>query len=432
MTTIIHTADWHLGASLDSVSLLEDQRRFLDWLLEVIQEEVDVLLVSGDIFDRRNPSAEALTLYYRFLARLSALDPAPVAIITAGNHDSPSRLDAPSEILDALRIRVVGGVGPQEAWAEQLLIPIPDAERPRVVVAAVPYVHEYTLGVNPVGLASIELKQAMYKAFAGLYQSLAKEAARRWPDAPRIAMGHLTVGGDQVDRDDFPNEIHQVGTIQALPPTLFGKGWDYVALGHIHRPMPVGSDLCRYSGTPVAISFGEGSPERQLRVLELPEGGGLRHRALPVPRNRMLVKLEGTEQEVLDRLSETVFRGEPEPLLRLEVTVPRWDPTLDQRARQAVSDLGDPKPRLLSVVQRTARATEDPAGSGGDVPALETLQPDEVFRRLVTARRGGAAPEDADALMVAFRHILSARPEEEPHGFGGRQEGQVEDREVLR
>ena len=432
MTRIIHTADWHLGASLDSVSLLEDQRRFLDWLLEVIQKEgVDVLLVSGDIFDLRNPSAEAQTLYYGFLARLASLDPAPAAIITAGNHDSPSRLDASSEILDALRIRVVGGLGPEETRGEELLVPLPDAESPRVVVAAVPFVHEYTLGVNPVGLEPGKLREAMHKAFSDLYRDLAREAAHRWPDAQRIAMGHLTVGGGPVDRDDFPNEIHQVGTIQALPPSLFGEDWDYVALGHIHRPMPAGSDHCRYSGTPVAISFGEASPERQLRLLELDDDGGISHRAIPVPRHRTLVKLGGTEEEVVGRLPETVFTGELEPLLRVEVTVPRWDPTLDQRIRQAVADLGDPKPRLLSVLQRTAEATGDPAGQGNDVPALEDLQPDEVFRRLVTARRGGAGPEDADALMVAFRDILSADPEEEPRGAGGRHEGQVEGREVL-
>ncbi|TVR66466.1 MAG: exonuclease subunit SbcD [Gemmatimonadales bacterium] len=409
---ILHTADWHLGASLDSVSLLEDQRRFLDWLLEVIREEgIDALLVSGDVFDLRNPSAEAQSLYYRFLARLAALDPAPVAVITAGNHDSPSRLGAPSELLDALRIRVVGGVGPRETWARRLLVPLPDPEAPRVVVAAVPYVHEYALGVSPVGLAPGELGRAMHDAFADLYGTLAEEAARRWPGARRMAMGHLTVGGGPVDRDDFPNEIHQVGTIDALPPSLFGEGWDYVALGHIHRPMAAGDPHCRYSGTPVAISFGEGSPARQVRLLEISGDGpddGIRHRARPVPRHRSLVKLRGMEEEVLAGLGEAEFFGELEPLLRVEVTVSRWDPTLELRIREAVAALGAGGPRLLAVVQRTAGGGEDPEAHGEPVQALEDLRPDEVFRRLVRARRGGEAPDDDDALMVAFREILSA------------------------
>jgi len=447
---ILHTADWHLGASLDSVSLMEDQRRFLDWLLEVIQDEgIDALLVSGDVFDLRNPSAEAQSLYYRFLARLAALDPAPVAVITAGNHDSASRLGAPAELLDALRIRVVGGVGPRETWPERLLVPLPDAERPRVVVAAVPYVHEYTLGVSPVGLAPGELGRAMHDAFADLYETLAREAEHRWPQARRIAMGHLTVAGGPLDRNDFPNEIHQVGTIDALSPTLFGTGWDYVALGHIHRPMRAGSSHCRYSGTPVAISFGEGSPARQVRLLDVPEDGepghrarsdagglphrsrsdagglphrslfdavGISHRALPVPRNRTLVRLEGTEEEVLAGLRETAFPGELEPLLRVDVTVSRWDPTLELRIREAVDALDGGEPRLLSVVQRTPGAPGDTGDRSADGPALEDLRPDQVFRRLVTARRGGEAPEDDDALMVAFREILSAPEAEDGEG----------------
>lgn len=408
---ILHTADWHLGASLDSVSLLEDQRRFLDWLLEVIREEgVDALLVSGDVFDLRNPSAEAQALYYRFLARLATLDPAPAAVITAGNHDSPSRLAAPSELLDALRIRVVGGMGPKEAWSDHLLVPLPDADAPEVVVAAVPYVHEYTLGVSPVGLAPGELGRAMHDAFAELYGTLAREAAERWPGARRIALGHLTVGGGQVSRDDFPNEIHQVGTIDALPPSLFSEGWDYVALGHIHRPMPVGRGTYRYSGTPVAISFGEAVPERQLRLLEIGEEG-LTHRALPVPRHRTLVKLEGSEEAVMKRLGSTTFPGPLEGLLRIEIAVERWDPALEERIRQAVRALGDEAPRLVSVVQRAVASGEGEGDEGASLPPLEEMPPDEVFRRLVRVRRGGAAPQDDDALMVAFREILSA-PEE--------------------
>ena len=108
MPTLLHTSDWHLGARIAEHSRLPEQRLFLDWLLGALRDGAyDALIVAGDIFDQANPPVEARALYYSFLARLHA-ETRATAIIVAGNHDSAPMLDAPADLLRALRIRVVG------------------------------------------------------------------------------------------------------------------------------------------------------------------------------------------------------------------------------------------------------------------------------------------------------------------------------------
>ena len=106
---ILHTADWHIGKKLHKHYLYNDFERFISWLIAVIQEEaIELVLVSGDVFDLANPSAEARKQYYKALKQLSNLN--CKLIITGGNHDSPSMLDAPREILEALNVHILGGM----------------------------------------------------------------------------------------------------------------------------------------------------------------------------------------------------------------------------------------------------------------------------------------------------------------------------------
>ena len=137
---IIHTADWPIGQRLHERSRLDEHEQFLDWLLNTIQEHnVELLLVSGDIFDTSLPSAEATNLYYRFLYRLFDETDA-YAVITAGNHDSARHLEAPREFLEMGRIYVVG-LADEPA---KCVVTLP-RDNPRVAVAAVPFLSESDL-----------------------------------------------------------------------------------------------------------------------------------------------------------------------------------------------------------------------------------------------------------------------------------------------
>lgn len=400
---ILHTADWHLGATLKDVSLLDEQVHFLDWLVELLEEErVDVLLVAGDIFDLHNPSAAAQALYYRFLARFSTLAPAPRAVVVAGNHDSASRLEAPSTLLSALRVHVIGALGERSSWADRLLLPLPDADAPSLVVAAVPYVHEHWLGVSPVSVGPAGLAAAMRDAFASLYASLGEEAESRWPGVPRIAMGHLTVRGDAgVEREDYPNPIHQVGTIDAMPASLFGDAWDYVALGHIHRPMPVGSTTCRYAGTPVPITFREAAVRREVRLLDLHDGT-LRQRAVEVPTWRRLEHIRGSSDDVLEAL-RTLLPGDGlQTLVQVVAEVDAWNPTLEDELRGALRARAGDAPRLVDFRQMQGDDASADAADAEPLVLLEDLSPEDVFLRLVESERPGGADE---TLRVAFREL---------------------------
>ncbi|TVQ96550.1 MAG: exonuclease subunit SbcD, partial [Deltaproteobacteria bacterium] len=271
---LLHTSDWHLGASYDGLSLLPDHERFLDWLIDaLVAWEVDALLVAGDVFDQAHPSAEAQRAFFRFLARLRGTGHRCSVVLTGGNHDSARRLRAPGDLLDALDIHVHAHL-PPDGTLDPLLVPLPDAAAPQAVIAAVPYVHEYRLGVRTMDHAEGGLHAAITAAFADLYGRLAERARARWgPDVPLVAMGHLTVGGG-ADPADSPHAIHQAGSIEALPPSLFGDAWASIVLGHIHRAYPVdASRRCWYSGTPVALTPREGETARRVRVLDLCAGG---------------------------------------------------------------------------------------------------------------------------------------------------------------
>eukprot|EP01136_Pigoraptor_vietnamica_P038977 Opistho-1_new@109018 len=133
---ILHTADWHLGKKLHKYDLHEDQQLFLEWLIAFIQErKIDVLLISGDIFDLANPPAEARMLYYWFLRQM-ILQKCKI-IITGGNHDSVSMLNAPKDILSMLDVIVVGGAMPN---IEDEIIDLKE-----LIVCAVPYLRDADL-----------------------------------------------------------------------------------------------------------------------------------------------------------------------------------------------------------------------------------------------------------------------------------------------
>ncbi|MFN3380431.1 MAG: exonuclease subunit SbcD [Runella zeae] len=237
---ILHTADWHLGKQLHKYSLEEDQRLFLEWLSDTIQQRsIDLLLISGDIFDTANPSNLALTQYYGFLKKLIGTD--CQVIVTGGNHDSPGVLNAPRELLKFLNIKVVGSA--LENLGDELLhIHTPKGE---VVVAAVPYLREADLRKSVSGEGYEDRLSALRQGIRGHYEKLIDLKTSQFKNLPSIAMGHLYVNGASVSESE--RDIHVIGGEAAFSAEFFPEGFDYVALGHIHRPQRMGpSEMIRY------------------------------------------------------------------------------------------------------------------------------------------------------------------------------------------
>nr|WP_262914179.1 exonuclease subunit SbcD [Portibacter lacus] len=290
---ILHTADWHIGKNLHKVPLQSEFKMFLEWLLGIINDEaIDVLLISGDIFDYANPAAEDRKTYYEFLKSL--VDTNTKIIITGGNHDSAGFLNAPREVLKALDIEVIG-----EAThpINQEIIPIVnDDGSVEVVIAAVPFLKDKDLrNRNEAEKFESRVDEIRY-GIQNHYHQLAEIIKDQYPNVPSIAMGHLyTVGSDPSESE---RDIH-MGNEAAVDAKIFSDAFDYVALGHIHRPQIIGkNEFIRYSGSPIALSFSEKKDIKSIIILTVDEGEIQKPKLIEVPKNRTLDRISGNLEEV--------------------------------------------------------------------------------------------------------------------------------------
>jgi exonuclease SbcD len=417
---ILHTSDWHLGAALGPVSREAEHAAFLGWLAEVlVSERVDVLVIAGDVFDHAQPSSEAQGLYYRFLAQLSARklafdSPYPrKVVVTGGNHDSASRLDAPREVLGALDVAVVGGY--EQAREAELLVPVRADGEVIGVIAAVPYVNEYRLGVSARAPSPHE---AAASAFASLYGRLADAAVEFFPGVPRVATGHLTCSTRRavterrdpdalaISAEDFPLPVHSVGTLGALPPSIFDARWEYVALGHIHRCLAPEAPRIWYSGTPVAMGFTELSP-RQVLLVDL-DGSESKPRvtALTPPARRRLERLRGAPDAVFARLSEMGLEDtDLPPLVDVVFEVPHYQANLRHQIQRALDGLARP-PIVVGLRQESSERGPEESELDERVPVPSArLTPWEIFERAWVRRH--QVPPGPD-IRSAFDGLASA------------------------
>ncbi|MEL6607241.1 MAG: exonuclease subunit SbcD, partial [Bacteroidota bacterium] len=258
---ILHTADWHLGHRLHEHGQQEEQQLFLDWLLQLIdKEKIDVLLVSGDVYDTGVPSTQSQKMYYDFLIQLQQTHCSEV-VITGGNHDAPGTINAPKELLAALSVRVVGKAT-EEIADEVFELKIGNEA---VIVAAVPYLRDQDIRRAVQGETFDEITERYKKALVNHYQEAATYCQEiNTNQVPVIAMGHLFAVGGSVS--DSEQQIY-VGNLGHIGAEDFPETFDYIALGHLHKPQIVGGkDYIRYSGSPVMLSFSETGYEKQVLV----------------------------------------------------------------------------------------------------------------------------------------------------------------------
>ncbi len=270
---ILHTSDWHLGRSLYGRKRYEESSAFLDWLNQTIEEEkIDALLVAGDVFDTSTPSNRAQELYYRFLCRVAGSCCRHVVVI-AGNHDSPSFLNAPKELLRALNVYVVGSI--TDPLDDEVIVLYADA-KPEAIVCAVPYLRDKDIRTVEPGETiddkNVKLVEGLKKHYADIFQ-IAEQKRTEIIHAghdriPILAMGHLfTAGGKTVDGDGV-RELY-VGSLAHVGKDVFPSSFDYLALGHLHVPQVVGSEEhIRYCGSPIPMGYGEATQEKKVVIIE--------------------------------------------------------------------------------------------------------------------------------------------------------------------
>lgn len=318
---IVHTADWHIGKILHNQDLHEDIHLFFDWLLEYIKEEnIDILIVSGDIFDLANPANRDIKSYYQMLYKLSLTK--TKIIITGGNHDSVSHLDAPSHLLDVLNIVVIGG-GREDR--NDMIIPCFDnTEQLECVILAVPFLRDKDLRPTIKASEMNSKSDAISEAIKKYYDELVELTNHKYgSEIPIIAMGHLFMHG--AITSDSEREIH-VGNLEGLQSDIIHPDIDYMALGHIHKPQTIGAKAnIRYCGSPVFLDFSEREYEKRIIVLELENQKITNIKPVAIPKYRELRKIVGTLSEVESALS--TYRNEyPLPaFLEIEVIEEKKD-----------------------------------------------------------------------------------------------------------
>lgn len=277
---ILHTSDWHLGRNLEGRSRLPEQEEFVDELVNIVkQEEIQLVMVAGDIFDTYTPPAEAEALFFDAIERLADGGKCAVVII-AGNHDSPDRLCAVSPLAAKYGISLLGYPGEQlsavpdrsgvrriqtgPGWLE---LTVPGSEA-NALVYALPYPSEARL--NEVLTEELD-DCSQQVAYSDRVAQLFQEADRVFrTDTVNLAVAHLFAFGGV----ESESERQLGGALAVAPPVLPGLA-QYTALGHLHRPQQVhhAPRVCRYSGSPLSYSFSEADQQKEVVTAEILPGG---------------------------------------------------------------------------------------------------------------------------------------------------------------
>ncbi len=318
---ILHTADWHIGKKLHKQDLSADFELFIDWLCkEVKTQEVDILLISGDVFDLANPSNEAKSLYYKALLQLRNLG--LQIIITGGNHDSPSLLNAPKSILNELNINVVGSL---PANFEDVLIPITSKNgKIELVVAAIPFLRNKDIQSTEVAKTYEDRLQNLKEAIHAYYHQAAELASQKYPNLPCLAMGHLFTHG--VSTSESERDI-QIGNQAGVEASQFNTYFKYVALGHIHKPQQVKAEIpIFYSGSPIQLSFSERKDEK--RVLLIDTKLGYQPISIKVPSFRKLIKVKGNLAKIEMKLGELNAHENLTHFIEIELMEEKYNPEI--------------------------------------------------------------------------------------------------------
>ncbi len=457
---ILHTADWHLGRTLYGRKRYQEFEAFLNWLADTIQKnQVDVLLMAGDVFDTTAPSNRAQELYYRFLCRVAASCCRHVVLI-AGNHDSPSFLNAPRELLKALHVHVVGN--PSEDPADEVLVLRDKQNAPELIVCAVPYLRDRDIRTAEAGESLEDKEQKLMDGIRAHYAAVGACAeqkraelgddvrgatasgAHSQADIPILGMGHLFTAGGTTLEGDGVRELY-VGSLAHVGAGVFPACFQYVALGHLHVPQKVGGrETIRYSGSPVPMGFGEAGQQKSLCLLsfehdidswwggpDTPGAAGKRGASalgaagaqsaagadhappgptvelIPIPVFQQLERINGDWNEINNRLVELAADG-ADAWLEVIYEGDELKSDLRESLESAVSGTQLELLRVKNnrIIDRVLRRLEEE-------DTLEELTVEDVFERCLNQHE--VPQEQRPELLRAYRETLTSLYETDEH-----------------
>ena len=390
---VLHTSDWHIGQKFMGQSRALEHQAFLSWLEDTIKKEnIDLLIVAGDIFDTGNPPNYALELYYNFLKQLFLLSNLTV-VITAGNHDSISTLKAPKQLLEFMNVHVITS-GDEN---ENELIPIYKEEELQAVVCAVPFLRDSVvrraISGQTINEKESSLNTGIKQHYIDVYEQAVKLTSKN--NLPIIATGHLTTVGSRTSESE--RDIYIGGTLD-IGSDFLGKYFDYVALGHLHINQTVGCDHVRYSGSPIALSFSEANQKKKVNIVEFNNNNNnnIEVEEIEIPIFRKLQVIKGNLELVKDELKNITDKTS-----WIEIHL---NDDNAMYAHQSIREYAD-ELELTVLAIKIDRTQKQLEAKDLKVTSLDELTPTDVFKRRLDVEE----IEDekfTEELMLNFKEIV--------------------------
>jgi len=397
---ILHTSDWHLGSTLCGKKRYDEFDRFFDWMIDCITaEQIDVILISGDIFDTSNPSSKAIEYYFNFLGRVAKTH-CQYVVVTAGNHDSPSFLDAPRELLKFLNIFSIGEVS--DRYDDEVIVLKDQQKNPFLIVGAVPFLRDKDVRSATAGESSDEKSRNLLNGIQEHYRSVYAIAERRRAETgkeiPVVVMGHLFAAGGHSAEGDGVRELY-IGNLARVNTGIFPSGIDYLALGHLHTPQKINNcETIRYSGAPLPMGFAEAQSQKSIVLVEFGPEGRILTREISIPQFRNLVSIRGNHETITSELRDLKRKGIPawvEIILDDDRIIPEIQEMTNSIVRGSdIEVLKITNLRVTSQILSQMRIDE----------SLDDLDETEVFIRCLDAHN--VPQEQRPEFMELFDEIL--------------------------
>jgi exonuclease SbcD len=405
---VLHTADWHIGQTFFEYDRSFEHQKFLQWLiLAVVEQDIDVLLMSGDVFDVSNPSACSISLFYTFLKDVTRAHPHLQIVVIAGNHDSPSRLEAPTPLLEFFNIKIIGTLERDKdgnADYQKLVVPLKDrAGAVKAWCMGIPFLRN---GDYPVVAGAI----APYAdGVAALYKEVYDFVClKKQKGHAVIAMGHLHTSGAEISEPDKSERLI-MGGVELIGVSAFSADIAYTALGHIHKPQKIGGrENVRYSGSPLPMSFSEINYKHQVVVVELQGEIARNITAVPIPLTVNLIRIPAKPKPLIDALAELSRlpdtgeenKMELAPYLEVRVMLEGPEPSLRHKIEMAIANKFV---RLARIDVRYPAATGQEAQSFS-INELNDLAPGDVFKKIYKSKYNTEIPPELELL---FNEVLT-------------------------
>ncbi len=405
---LLHTSDWHIGHQLFQKDRDAEHARYFEWLAACMQcEQVEALLVAGDIFDVTAPSSRSRQRFYGAMKAFAEVSGLQGIVCIGGNHDSPAVLDAPSDLVKLLRIHMVGGA--RSTHAEELVKLYRANGDLGSVVCAVPFLREgellRELRSESEGVGIAEREQAIREGIRHHYMRVLEAAEAQREGAPVVAMGHLYVEGGvakqsrelESERSLYCGNLGQVSAGIFEPSNVGAPG--YVALGHLHLPQKVGQrDHIRYSGSPLPMNFEEALSPKEVCIVDV-NADSAAVRTIEIPCFQKLLRFKGDRASIAQQIEAL---GEHAAWVQILYEGDENISEIQEWANEAVQKAGM---ELLSLINRRRRPKGE-AEAQIDVSQIRAMDDMEMFSRFMQSRNVSLDLQKTQ--MALFKEALDA------------------------